>query len=318
MIVKAVKKVEAVSSRKWERFKQRHHDALVAAVILGPLLLWWLVVQGFPTLFGFFLGFFEWIGLASRPTFNGLENYRRFFQDPTYYLALWRSVWIGGLVLALTTLLGFGVALLMNLPIIGKGFYRTIWYVPAVTSTLVTTQILTIFLDPTNGVINNLLQRVGLQPVLWQYSTFWGVVWIVLYSVWRGVGASALIWLAGLQSVDPQLYEAAAIDGAGRWAKFRHVTLPGIKPIATFVIITGLIAAVQIYEQVMFITGGGPFGETEVLVFRIIKDAFWDFNLGMAGTSSVVLAAVVFVATVFYYRWATESYRRPNKGRAKP
>lgn len=117
------------------------------------------------------------------------------------------------------------------------------------------------FLDSNNGVINNLLKALGKEPVVWQYSVSWGIFWIVVYSVWKGVGGAALIWLAGLQSVDVSLYEAAEIDGAGRWGKLRYVTLPGLKPIATYIVITNLIAAIQIYEQVLFITNGGHMGK---------------------------------------------------------
>lgn len=308
--------VETGSRRIWTRFYRNHKDAVVATVILGPMLLWWLVVSGFPTLFGFFLGFFEWIGVASAPKFRGFTNYIRFFQDPVYYMALWRAIWIGLLVTGLTIVGGFLAALAMNLPLFGKGIYRTMWYIPVVTSTVATTQIFNIFLDVNNGVINNILKGLGKEPILWQYSVGWGVFWIVVYSIWKGVGGTALIWLAGLQSVDPVLYEAADIDGANRWQKFWSVTVPGIKPIATFVVITGLIGAVQIYEQVIFITGGGPYGQTEVLVYRILRDGFFDFNLGMAGASSVVLAAVVFVFTVVYFRYATEKERSDRK-RAK-
>ncbi|TLS53915.1 sugar ABC transporter permease [Paenibacillus antri] len=294
-------------------FYRRHKDAIVASVILGPMLIWWLVVSGFPTLFGFFLGFFEWIGVTNAPKFIGFKNYVRFFQDSVYYLALWRAIWIGLLVTGLTIVGGFAVALLMNLPLAGKGLYRTMWYIPVVTSVVATTQIFNIFLDANNGVINNILKSLGKEPILWQYSVGWGVFWIVVYSIWKGIGGTALIWLAGLQSVDPVMYEAAAIDGANRRQQFWHVTIPGIKPIATFVVITGLIGAVQIYEQVIFITGGGPFGQTEVLVYRILRDGFFDFNLGMAGASSVVLAAVVFIFTVVYFRYATENERNERK-----
>ncbi|MBP3965599.1 carbohydrate ABC transporter permease [Paenibacillus lignilyticus] len=301
--------VNVSSQSALKKFTKKHRDAIIATVILGPMILWWLVLSGFPILFGFLLGFFEWIGIAGSPKFVGIDNYIRFFQDPLYYNALWRSIWMGGLVTVVTLTAGFGAALLMNMPLFGKGVYRSVWYIPAVTSAVATTQIFNILLDTNNGVINNFLKSIGKEPIIWQYSVFWGVFWIVVYSVWKGVGGAALIWLAGLQSVDPTLYEAAEIDGAGRWGKLMNVTLPGLKPIATYIVITSLIGAIQIYEQVLFMTNGGPYGQTEVLVFRIYRDAFWDFNMGMAGASSLVMAVVVFAVTVLYYRWSTNSDR---------
>lgn len=300
----------------FKRMMRRHRDAVIAAVILTPMLLFWLVLSGAPTIFGFFLGFFNWVGLNDTPDFIWFDNFISFFKDPVYTGALWRSIWLGGLVTAVTLTAGFGAAILMNMPLMGKGIYRSLWYIPAVTSTVATTQVFNILLDTNNGVINNFLKSIGKEPIIWQYSAGWGIFWIVIYSAWKGVGAAALIWLAGLQSVDQTLYEAADIDGAGRWAKLKFVTLPGLKPIATYIVITSLIGAIQIYEQVLFITNGGPYGQTEVLVFRIYRDGFWDFNLGMAGASSLIMAAIVIVATVFYYNWSTASDKRmtiPNK-----
>ncbi|RKP53219.1 sugar ABC transporter permease [Cohnella endophytica] len=266
------------------------------------MILWWVVMYGIPFSFSFFLGFFEWIGINDHPKFVGLHNFVLFFQDESYVSDLLRSIWMGGLIMLLAMIAGLGAALLMNLPLFGKGIYRTMWYVPVVTSTVATTQVLIILLNPINGAINQAIEALGFEPILWQTSVFWGVVQICIYSMWKGVGTQALLWLAGLQSVDPVLYEAAEIDGAGRVAKFIHVTIPGVKPIATFIVITGLISAVQIYEQVAFLTNGGPYGQTEVLVYRIIADGFFNFNLGMAGASSVILASIVFIASISYYR----------------
>lgn len=290
-----------------KKSKKKNQDALIAAIILIPLFAFWLLVSGFPTIFGFFLGFFHWVGLNDTPKFVWFDNFIAFFKDPLYTGALWRSIWLGGTVTVVTLLAGFGGALLMNMPLMGKGIYRSIWYVPAVTSTVATTQVFNMLLDTNNGVINNVLKALGKEPIVWQYSVGWGIFWIVAYSVWKGVGAAALIWLAGLQSVDPTLYEVADIDGAGKWHKLKSVTLPSLKPIATYIIITNLIGAIQIYEQVLFITNGGPYSKTEVLVFRIYRDGFWDFNMGMAGASSVIMAAIVIVVAVIYYRWSTNS-----------
>ncbi|PLT47024.1 putative sugar uptake ABC transporter permease protein [Paenibacillus pasadenensis] len=308
---------EDKSWSSWKRFMKRRKDALLAAVILTPLIGFWLIVNGFPTLFGFALGFFNWVGLNDRPSFAGLDNFISFFKDSLYTGALWRSIWIGALVTIVTQAAGFGAALLMNMPLFAKGFYRTIWYIPAVTSTVATTQIFNLLLSPNNGIINNILISLGKEPIVWQYSVGWSIFWIVVYSVWKGVGAASLLWLAGLQSVDPTLYEAAEVDGAGRMARLRHVTMPGLKPIATFIFITSLVAAIQIYEQVLFITGGGPYSQTEVLVLRIYRDGFWDFNLGMAGASSLIMAVLAMSITMIYYRWSSNSDRRatiPIKG----
>jgi multiple sugar transport system permease protein len=291
---------------KYQKFKNRHHDALVAIVLVGPLITWWLIISGFPLLTGFILGFFDWVGLNSSPKFVFLNNYIRFFQDSYYYMDLIRSFYIGSLCMAVTIILGLFVAIFLNKNIHGKGFYRTIWYIPAVASGVACTQIFNILLEPSNGVINNTLQNVfNLQPINWQLSTFWGIFWILIYSVWKGIGAISLMWLAGLQSIDSKLYEAAQIDGANKKQLFRYITIPQLRPMTIYILITGFVGAMQIYEQVMFITNGGPYGTTEVLVYRIMRDAFWDYNYGMAGASSVVLMLVTVGFSILVFKKQT-------------
>jgi ABC-type sugar transport system permease subunit len=279
-------------------FYRRHRNGVTAALMLIPLMGWWFVVSGGPLLFGLILGFFDWHSVLETPKWAGLGNFVSFFTNPNYVQTLWNAIWIGLLTAIVTNTLGLGAALLMNADIRGRGFYRTIWYVPAVTAAAATTQIFNMWLDPSNvGLFNNLLRRLGMEPVIWQYSTAWMVFWIVVYTVWKGLGTSAILWLAGLSSVDPQLREAARVDGCRSAQVFRHVTLPSLRPFITFIGITATISAVQIYEQVIFISGGGPFGSTNVLMTQIYRDAFVDFNLGMAGAGGMILAAVILLLT---------------------
>lgn len=293
---------EAVAYSKFKRFYRKHRGGVIAFCILTPMILWWIASSGFAMLFGFVLGFFEWKQIGAVPKFIWFDNFIAFFSDESYLQDLWRTIWLGVSTTMLSVIFGFLAALFMNLPLKGKGVFRSLWYLPAVTSSVAVTQILGIFLDPINGYINNLLISFGQEPIVLSSSLFWSVVMILLYSVWKNVGGTALVWLAGLQSIDPALYEAAEVDGAGRWKKFLHVTLPGLRPIATYVIITHIIGALQIYESVAFISNGGPFGQTNVLALRIIQDGFFNFNFGMAGASSMVLAVIIFVSSLTYYK----------------
>lgn len=285
-------------------YARRTSDGRIAAIILTPMLLWWFVASAFPTLFGFALGFFEWDKVTQPPRFHPIGNFVDFFTTGPYVKELWRTIWLGGLCTLLTIVSGFAAAILLNMPIMGKGLYRTLWYVPAVTSPLAIAQVMNILINPIDGVVNKAMTAMGLREIVWSESVFWSTMLIIVYSVWKGVGGAALIWLAGLQSIDPQLYEAAEVDGAGSWAKFLYVTLPGLKPIATYIVITGIIGSMQIYEPIAFITNGGPSGETMVLALRIVKDGFFDFNFGMAGASGLVLAVLVFSMSAAYYRYS--------------
>ena len=126
------------------------------------------------------------------------------------------------------------------------------------------------------------------------------VFWIVLYFVWQRVGPAAIIWLGGLQGIDPSLYEAAKVDGANFWQQVRYITIPGLKFIAMYILLTGIIGAMQMFDVVMFISKGNPFGQTDVLMYRIYRDGFINFNLGMAGAESLMLGIVTVVFALGY------------------
>lgn len=204
---------------------------------------------------------------------------------------------------AANTLIAFILALMLNVPMKLRGLFRSTFYVPNVASVATTTAVIIALLNPQSGPLNKFLQSLGLNPVIWSYSPFWMVFWITAYGVWRGVGPTAIIWLAGLQSIDPTLYEAGKIDGANRFQLIRYVTLPGLRPIASYIVITGLIGSMQMWDSVMFISRGGPVGATDVLMYRIYRDGLESFNMGMSGASSMVLGFVTMILTVIYIQF---------------
>ena len=302
-----------INTMKKKKFSST--DAFIALIILGPMILWWVVVCGFPFLFNVVLTFLNWANLGQVPKFAGLDNLITFFTNKYYLVPWFNSIWIGGLGMLVSIIIAFGIALLMNLPLRFNGIYRAMWYIPAVTSVCATTQIIMIFIGSSPGILNSVIKKINpdFLSIPWGLVTFWGVFFIVLYTVWKNIGLYALLWLAGLKSIDPVLYEAACIDGANAGQRFIHIVLPGLKPISTYIILTGAISAMQIYEQVTFITDGGPYGTTEVLVTRILKNAFIDHNLGMAGTSATVLTLTVMVFAIAYFRYITKSNRSEKR-----
>lgn len=288
-------------------------DKKTALIILLPMVFWWIVVCGIPIIFGFGLGFFDWKVVTKAPEFVGLKNFINFFTDKSYLMDLWRTIWIGLLCTAITTIVGLFIGILLNSKIKLRGLYRTIWYLPAVTSTVAITQVIAILLVPGQG-INGYLQSIGKESIVLETSFKWSLIAIVLFSLWRGVGPNAILWLAGLQSVDSNLYEAASIDGANTLQKFRYITLPGLRPMATYVIINSIISSLQIYEPVAFITHGGPNNETRVITLRILEDAYKNFNFGMAGASGFILAMIIFIATASFYVYTTKRDKEAQNG----
>jgi ABC-type sugar transport system permease subunit len=281
------------------------HENRLAWLLLAPILLYFLVFQAFPVLFGFFIGFVNWVGVTTKPKFAGINNFVRFFTDPFYLKTLWNSFYIGFIVMFFNVTIGFIGALLLSDSLRGRTVFRSIWYAPAVTSAVATTQIFLMFIDPSSGIANRVIQGLGAQPVAWFYSTGWMVFWIALYSCWKGIGGAMILWLAGLQSIDPVFYEVADMNGASGWQRLIYVTLPSLRNITTFVLITGFISVLQIFDPVLFISQGGPFGTTDVIVHRVFRDFYGDFNFGMAGAGSLVITAIIFCFSLLTLRWYT-------------
>lgn len=279
------------------------HENRIAWLLLSPILAYFAIFQAFPILFGFFISFVDWVGVGTKPRFVGLGNFVRFFSDPFYVRTLWNSFYIGVIVMFFNVTIGFVGAYMLNGPIRGRTVIRSIWYAPAVTSAVATTQIFLMFIDPSSGVANRVVQIFGGHPIAWAYSTGWMVFWIAAYSCWKGIGGAMILWLAGLQSIDPVLYEATDIFGASWWQKLWYVTLPSLRNITTFILITGFIGVLQIFDPVLFISQGGPFGTTDVIVHRVFRDFYGDFNFGMAGAGSVVITVIIFGFSLLTLRW---------------
>lgn len=296
---------------KTERDKRDNKLALLNII---PIFVWYLVFNAIPFGIGIFLSFSEWNALAAAPTFVGLRNFETFFSSPDYVRLLFRQFFIGGLAVATNFVLSFFVGLMLNVPIKLKGFFRVCDYMPAVTAVSTTTAVFVALLMPFDGGLNSLLERFGMDAIVWTHSTFWMIFWIVIYTVWRSMGPAAILWLSGLQSIDPQLYEAARVDGASKFQEVLYVTIPGLRYTASFIVLTGIIGMMQMFDAVMFISAGGPVGTTDVIAFRIFRDGARSFNLGMAGASSVVVGLITLVfSLVFLNLWLSKSEKEAER-----
>lgn len=280
-------------------------------MVLIPFFLYIAFWNLLPLILGILLGFAEYNAL-SPPRWVGLRNYRMFFYSGVYLPLLWRQIWIGGIALGLNTVLSFVAALALNVKSPGRGVFRASFYVPAVAAVSVTTAVFVSLIDPFGGGINRFLTSVGMDPVIWNHSQFWMVFWIVLYFIWRAVGPATIIWLGGLQGVDPSLYEAAKVDGASFRQQVQYITLPGLRFVAAFIILTGIIATMQMFDIVMFLTGGNPFGQTDILMYRIYRYGAVTFNLGMAGAAGTILGMITMFFAVLYFYFMQRREERLN------
>ncbi len=292
---------KTASKAKRRPSARRRREVRRAYLVLLPFFIYIALWNLVPLLYGLYLGFTEYNALGSSPKWVGLANFQTFFSVPEYGALLWRQIWMGMLALLCNTVISFLLALALNVQSRVKGIFRTAIYVPNVSAVSATTAVFVALLNPlANQGLNKIITALGGTAVTWSYSQFWMVFWIVAYFVWQRVGPAAIIWLGGLQGIDPSLYEAAKVDGASFWQQVRYITIPGLKFIAMYILLTGIIGAMQMFDVVMFISKGNPFGLTDVLMYRIYRDGFINFNLGMAGAESLVLGVVTVLFALFY------------------
>lgn len=289
-------------SSRMQKWIHRHREGIVGYSILSPMLLYFAIFAIFPALFVIYLSFTEWTGINGLPAWVGLKNFRAFFTQGDYVETLVRAGVYGIIILFFSLIIGLLIALLLNQARFGSGAIRTIWYLPVLVSFAVVAQMVTTLLNPVDGLAKQMMIRFGMEPIVFQESALWMSFWLIVITVWKGVGGTVIIYLAGLQGIDTTLYEAAKVDGANRLNMFWHVTIPSLRPITMFLLITGIIGSFQIFEPVQLITYGGPHGETNIILFRIYQDAFQSFNFGMASASSVVVLVVTLILSVAQYR----------------
>lgn len=247
------------------------------------------------------VSFTQWSGIKGAPVWVGLDNYLRYLRPP-YDLIVLNTAFFAVAILVISTVLAFFVAVLLDQKIRGVGLYRSLWYLPTVTAASVMAQLTVVFIAPFGGVLNNIIVALGGSPVIWTIDPFWMPVIIVVYSVWRTLGKAMVLFLAGLQSIDPHLYDAAAVDGAGRWARIRYVTLPLLKPITLFIVVTGIIDGFQIFEAVQLISKGGPFGQTNVMLLQIYQDAYVNHEFGLASAGASIMTLILLGASLTMFR----------------
>lgn len=271
--------------------------ALVAPNVLGLMFFF-----GIPVLMAFGTSFNEWNAIKP-PRFVGLDNFERLLYEDSFKQALTNTLKLLGLVVPAEVLLALGVAMLLNLPLHGRGVLRTIYFLPVVTSTVAASVVWTGIFQPRYGILSQVLEPFGLGETKWLVDPGLVLIPIAVVAVWQRLGFDMVIFLAGLQTIPSVLYEAALIDGAGRWQRFRHVTLPMLSPTTFLVIVLAVINSFQIFDQVYVMTlrtvPGGVGGSATTLTYYLYRRAFTNSEFGYASAVALVLFGVILLVTIF-------------------
>jgi multiple sugar transport system permease protein len=282
-----------------------------AYLFLAPAVVVFSVFTVFALIFAFYLTFHEWSMIQPDKPFVGLKNYARLGEDKAFMGAVFNTFYFTGASVPLAMAIGLGLALLLNQGIRMRGLFRVLFFLPQVTPFVVVAIIWKWLYNGDYGLVNYYLLKLHIieQPVHWLSDQNLAMPAVIIMSIWAGVGFSMVIYLAGLQGVPEELYEAAKMDGAGSWKRLRYITIPQLAPTTLFLLVMGIIGSLQVFTQIFIMTKGGPVERTTTMVYYIYQSAFQFFDMGYASTLAFALFAITLVFTaiqLWLYRKADQ------------
>ena len=301
----------------WRRFADRF--GLTGYLFASPWLVGFFLLIAFPMVASLLLSFTEWNGISlSQIRWVGLENFTSALRldeqgDDLVYTALWNTMVFSFVSVPLGLTVALMLAVLLNQSLRGISLFRTVFYMPHVIGGIATIMMWLFVFNPDAGLMNMVIRpfysaliSIGVldptaSPPAWIYDSTWSKPSLIIMAVW-GVGGAMLIFLAGLQNVPDQLYEAADIDGAGRWGKFINVTVPQLTPTIFFNLVMGVIGSFQVFNEAYIMTKGGPDNSTLFFVLYLYRQAFEQFNLGYASALAWILFVIIMAFTLVILR----------------
>lgn len=273
-----------------------------------PAVAFFITFSIYPLYKTFQLSFFDWNGIAPTMNFVGLQNYITAFSDKVWWKAVYNGFYLAVLALIFMNSLALFLAILVNNDIRGASVYRVIFYIPPILSGIVVGYIWKWIYDPTYGILNAILEylHLGFLKHAWLSDVKTALLSVAVASIWQGFGGSFIIFLAGLQGIPQELYEAAKVDGASAWEQFRWITLPLLSKTYTIVSILTILGAMQLLTLVLALTNGGPGFEAEVPALRIYKEAFSSYRFGYATALSVILGLMLLIISLIQIKLRRE------------
>jgi len=293
--------------------RARRSEAIAGYAMIAIPMALFLVLQIGSVFYALFISLWDWNVRSGPEKFEGLDNYEALLSDPIFHRAIQNSLYYAAVWVPLTMAIGLFLAIIVNQKIRGKTFFRAAYYFPAIASSAAIT-ILWIFIVSPEGLFNTVRGAMGINPLFdffgfgpkqnWIFDQRTALNAVIILNAWTTSGTFMLFYLASLQSISGQVYEAAAIDGAGAWQTFRHITFPLLRPGHYFVATVAVIGALQLFDQAAI--AGGPNGDPNnalmTLVLYLYKSAFANFDFGYAAAVGIVLFAIIFTLTVVQRR----------------
>ncbi|KQR17097.1 carbohydrate ABC transporter permease [Cellulomonas sp. Leaf334] len=282
--------------------RQSRRNTLIGISFILPNFLGFALLTLVPVVAAFGLAFMEWDSY-NPAEFVGLDNFQKMFGNDTFWIALRNTLYYGIGHVPLTLLCSLGLALVLNRKLRGVRFFRTAAFFPYVTSLVAVAVVWNMLFNPTMGPVNQLLTTLGVaNPPGWTSSSDWAMPAVIITSVWRDMGYYMILFLAGLQTIPVEYYEAARVDGANAWQRFWHITLPTLRPTTFLVLILLTVGSFKVFDLIVVMTDGGPGRATLVLSQLIYREGIAQGEFGYASAISLVLFVIVLLVTVLQFR----------------
>ena len=275
---------------------------LVGYSFMLPNFIGFFIFIFIPVMFSLVLSFSHWDGFTEME-FAGLENFTDIFKDKVFVQSIWLTAYFSIFTVLFSMLASLGLALLLNQKIKARGFFRCALFFPYVASVVAISVVWNAMLQPDYGPLNEFLKFIGIaNPPGWLASTDWVIPGLIIVNVWRNMGYFMIIYLAGLQNIDQSLYEAAEIDGAKGWARFRKITWPLLSPSTFFVVMMLIINSFKVFDLVYLMTNGGPGTSSTMISQYIYNQAFISWDYGKSSAAAMILFIIVALLTIFQFK----------------
>lgn len=292
---------ESVKTQK--RNSDKWKETLIGYIFIAPMLIGVSVLTLFPIFSSLFLSFTDWNFITGMKGFNfvGFENFTKLFSDSTFLKSLTNN-----LILLLVIPIGLAISLVLavtiNKHVYFKDMFKVIYFMPYISSVVAVAIIFQVLFHPSLGPINQMLMSLGIEdPPKWIADVNYALPSVMLIMIWTHIGFQLIIYLASLQNIPKELYEAAEMDGATAWSKFRHITVPMVSSTTFLLLITGIIGTFKVFDLIVVLTAGGPANSTTVPVYYLYETAFVELQTGYASTIAIVLFVIVFIITLLQW-----------------
>ncbi|ACQ78282.1 binding-protein-dependent transport systems inner membrane component [Beutenbergia cavernae DSM 12333] len=283
-----------------ERTRRRRTENLRGWIYCAPFALAFILFLVWPTIYGLWMSFTGRSLTGANSSWLGVENYVEAFADPEVWSSLGNTVWFTVLSTIPLVLIALGIAVLVNLGIPGQWFWRLSFFLPFLLASTVVSLFWKWLFNPQLGLINDMLGNFGIPPVAWLNDPNTAMHAVVITTVWWTIGFNFLLYLAALQNIPDQLYEAASLDGAGSWRKFVSITLPQLAPTTVLVGVLQILASLKVFDQIYQMTGGGPAGATRPILQYVYEVGFTGYRLGYASAISYIFFFLIIAVSIVY------------------